>query len=188
MDAASASLKLQGVIMERPFDRKKKFLHPILALAVVVVFAPGPLFSEAPSGTTVVVQVQPEVYLEAAAAPSWITTGELQRLPIPLKVMIRLNAGTLAELSISLSGEAGLGGSPMDVETVSGTRTITETPNVIRTYPQSGIYDDAIVIRRPSSAGNNSIPASMILRLTSSDGAVTGSQVITLPPVVPPAQ
>ncbi|MBI2819380.1 MAG: hypothetical protein HYX73_05310 [Acidobacteria bacterium] len=175
-------------MMERPFDPKKKFLNPILALAVAVVSAPGPLFSEAQSGTTLTVQVQPEVYIEAAAAPSWIITGELQSLPIVVEVMIRLNSENIGELSISWSGETGPGGSPMEVETASGAREITKTADVIRSYPRSGIYDDAIVIRRPSSEGNNSIPTSVILRLTSSDGAVAGSQIITIPPVVPPAQ
>ena len=168
--------------MQRHFNGKKKLLNSILALTMAVIFAPGLLYSGSQSGTALVVQVLPEVRMEAMAPASWSTAGERQSLSIPVTVMIRLNGGTTAELSISLSGDAASGASPLEVETETGVQQITATPVVLRNYSRSGVYNQTVLIQRALSEGDDPLTSSLALRLISSDGAIVGSQMVILPP------
>ena len=174
--------------MDRPYERKKKFLNLISIVAMALIFAPGQSFSETSGRTTVSVQVQPEAYMEMVSSPAWKTKDGLKRLSVPVQLMIRLNSGTIGNFSISLSEVIGAAVSPLEVETETGIREITDSPVLVRTFSHSGIYNETVVIQQPLSAGNDSLPTSLTLGLTSSDGTAAWSQVLTLPPDVPPAQ
>ena len=173
--------------MTRDFAFRKRNLICLLALGGICGPAVRPLFSAPQSNALMVVEVRPEAYLAVESMPLWKASGDRQSIAVPLKVMLRMNRGAHAILSISGSDQAGEPGSGLDVETEQGIKTITASPIAIRSYSRSGSYDVPVVIRPLISSGSALHPISLTLRLASSDGTVESSQVLNIPQPVPAA-
>jgi hypothetical protein len=160
----------------------------IAALTVAFTLAPGLLYAAAQSETSMVVRVEPEAFFQADSATAWTTAAGLETHPINLTVSIRLNHGTTGTLSISTSEDSGSTTAPLEVETAAGVQQITVSPILVGTFSQSGTYPQTVVIQRPSPAGTDSQPGTLVLRLSSSDGVALWSQAISLPADVHPAK
>lgn len=174
---------------KRILDRGRNHLFSVVVLTLALVLVPCALHSasDIQAGTSLVVRVEPEAYFQADSAALWTTAGRMEKLPIFLKVRIRLNNGTSGHLSIFTSRDVAPTAVPLEVETETGIQEITESPILLGTFSQSGSYDQTVVIQRPAPIGDASRPAAVVFRLTSNDGAAVWSRTITLPPDVPPA-
>ena len=167
--------------MRRALCPGNNFLNLLLTAVMALFFAPKPGFADSQSGSVLVVHVEPEASMTADSAASWNSAGEFQSLPLSLQVMIRLNRGTIGELGISLSEGAWPGGAVLLVETEAGWQEITTTPITLRSYSNSGTFNEMILMKRPTSIETDSPLTSLKLWLTSSDSTIAESQLISLP-------
>jgi hypothetical protein len=128
--------------------------------------------------TALVVHVTPEAYAEGPGAVAWNAGEGLQAVEIPLRVLLRLNRGATAELSISTAstGEASTG-QMLQVQTPTGFVAISDSAVVVKQFAKSGGYDLAVVFRQASNAHASS-PTAVRLLLSHSDDSAAWSRII----------
>ncbi|MBI4480952.1 MAG: hypothetical protein HY651_13105 [Acidobacteria bacterium] len=160
----------------------------LLALMAVVASAGQPASCASQSAATLLIQIQPEASIKVGSTPSWTTSGEIQSASVSLEVMMRLNNGATAELSIAALSDPLSATSGLQVETAVGTRPITESPVIIWSYSRSGRYEDPVILKWQLPAGSEPQSLPLVLKLTTSDGTAMASQILNLTQTAPPAQ
>ena len=150
---------------------KQRWIRSVILGGVVLLAAP-PVPLAAQNNASLVVQIVAMGALDVAPPA---LSADPAALSIPVKATIRLNRGASGTLSIARVAQAA---PSLEVATEQGWRPLSESPVVLRQFTQSGTYLDTTVIVRSEPATQ---PVSLVLSLTSSDGAIAVSRSVTIP-------